>query len=401
MLLSRICTSIVSRCHSGLLCNSYRRFLTNISSEKTIDHESNNSNVTLTAHSSDEDNEWLWAYLRDRRNFSELTIQQRRRVVEIEVQTLRESGERVPDVIPNERWEELINMPLVETRKTLYGYLFLREMYRKRRAAIVAQNNLRRTEAAKRREELLSQGKPLTNYPGYSTMFRHIGRQNEKYLREQLLLPSARLGDMIVIDCGFEQEHARKHHLLNLVDQVQYLFAEVNRYHSPSFVYLCNLSPEGQLRSEFDRRAPLENLCLQPTESSYLDVFPQEKLIYLSPDSDVEMTAYDHDAVYIIGGIVDVTGKKPLTIGKAKRDNIRHQRFPIDRYVKFGGGSGKTLTIDQVYNILMTLKHTGSWIEAFKFIPDRKVVERYSEKVEDKQLELEKFGRWTGLNVKH
>lgn len=36
---------------------------------------------------------------------------------------------------------------------------------------------------------------------------------------------------------------------------------------------------------------------------------------------------------------------------------------------RFGGGSGKTLTLDQVYNILMTLKHTGSWVEAFKFIP--------------------------------
>jgi hypothetical protein len=37
--------------------------------------------------------------------------------------------------------------------------------------------------------------------------------------------------------------------------------------------------------------------------------------------------------------------------------------------IRFGGGSGKTLTIDQVYNILMTLKHTGSWVEAFKYIP--------------------------------
>ncbi len=58
-----------------------------------------------------------------------------------------------------------------------------------------------------------------------------------------------------------------------------------------------------------------------------------------------------------------------MTFGKAKRENIKHQRFPIDRYVKFGGGSGKSLTIDQVYNILMTLKHTGSWVDAFKYIP--------------------------------
>jgi len=112
---------------------------------------------------------------------------------------------------------------------------------------------------------------------------------------------------MVVIDCGFEQEHAREHYLLNLVDQVQYLFAEINRYHSPSYVYLCNLSHHGRLKPEFDRRAPLENLCFEATESSYLDIFPQEKLIYLSPDSNEEMTSFDHDAVYIIGGIIDLS----------------------------------------------------------------------------------------------
>jgi hypothetical protein len=40
----------------------------------------------------------------------------------IEVQTLRESGERVPEVISEERWTQLINLPLLESRKTLYGY---------------------------------------------------------------------------------------------------------------------------------------------------------------------------------------------------------------------------------------------------------------------------------------
>ena len=93
------------------------------------------------------------------------------------------------------------------------------------------------------------------------------------------------------------------------MDQLQYLYAEINHYHSPSFVYLCNLSRQGRLRKEFTRRAPLENLCFEATESSYLDIFPNDKLIYLSPDSNVEMTSFDHDAVYIIGGIIDLSRK--------------------------------------------------------------------------------------------
>lgn len=39
--------------------------------------------------------------------------------------------------------------------------------------------------------------------------------------------------------------------------------------------------------------------------SSYLDLFPKEKLIYLTPHCREEMLEYDHNAIYIIGGIVD------------------------------------------------------------------------------------------------
>lgn len=112
---------------------------------------------------------------------------------------------------------------------------------------------------------------------------------------------------MIAIDCAFEDDHAREHYLSNLVDQVQHLFADVTRYHSPSFVYLCNLAHQGRLETEFHRRAPLDNMCFEATASSYLDLFPHDKLIYLSPDSNVEMTSFDHNAVYIIGGIADLS----------------------------------------------------------------------------------------------
>jgi Trm5-related predicted tRNA methylase len=180
-------------------------------------------------------------------------------------------------------------------------------LFRKRRAATVALNDIRRAESAKRRAELLAEGKQPTNYPGYSSIFRHLGRHHEKLIREQLLLAPARLGEFLVVDCGFEQEHVREYYLGNLVDQIQYLFADITRYHSPSFVYLCNLSRQGRLQAEFDRRSSLENMCFEVTESSYLDLFPHDKLIYLTPDSNVEMTAFDHDAIYIVGGIVDLS----------------------------------------------------------------------------------------------
>lgn len=40
-------------------------------------------------------------------------------------------------------------------------------------------------------------------------------------------------------------------------------------------------------------------------EKSYLDVFSRDQLVYLTPHCREEMQEFDHDAVYILGGIVD------------------------------------------------------------------------------------------------
>lgn len=44
-------------------------------------------------------------------------------------------------------------------------------------------------------------------------------------------------------------------------------------------------------------------------KSSYLDLFPKQNLVYLTPHCREELTTYDHDAIYIIGGIVDKVSK--------------------------------------------------------------------------------------------
>lgn len=67
------------------------------------------------------------------------------------------------------------------------------------------------------------------------------------------------------------------------------------------------------------------------TDGSYLETYPREQLVYLTPHCREEMTHYDHNAVYIIGGIVDKMNAEPLTLAKAKREGIRMQKLPLDR----------------------------------------------------------------------
>ena len=226
------------------------------------------------------------------------------------IQTLRESGERVPDEVPEEYWSTLISTPLLNNRKSIYNYLFLREVSKRKRATEKIAIQERRIQSAARHVELAAAGLPKTNYPGYKSIFRQLtGGQTERYLRDCKLITQARLGEHVLIDCGFEVEHARSRYISKLVDQLEFFFAQIHQYHSPSFVTLCNFATDGQIQEEFARRHSQNRCitCFETTEANYLDLFDRQQLIYLSPHSPYEMSEYNHNAVYIVGAIVDVS----------------------------------------------------------------------------------------------
>lgn len=86
MLLSRIFSSIALKYQNRFILNNSRCFLSDLSSKTKSDQENNvinSSDSIVEKKPIDENNEWLWTYLREQKNFSDLTEQQRRRVIEI------------------------------------------------------------------------------------------------------------------------------------------------------------------------------------------------------------------------------------------------------------------------------------------------------------------------------
>ena len=47
------------------------------------------------------------------------------------------------------------------------------------------------------------------------------------------------------------------------------------------------------------------------TRDLYIDLFDKDRLVYLTHASLNKMTNFDHDAVYILGGIYDDQNKEP------------------------------------------------------------------------------------------
>lgn len=110
-------------------------------------------------------------------------------------------------------------------------------------------------------------------------------------------------------------------------------------------------------------------------ECSYLDLFPKQQLCYLTPHCREELLEYDPDTTYIIGGIVDKVTNEPLSLAKAKKDGLKMAKLPLDRYLQWGSGSGKSLTLNHMLNILMDVKDTRDWNVALRHVPRRKILQ--------------------------
>lgn len=80
-------------------------------------------------------------------------------------------------------------------------------------------------------------------------------------------------------------------------------------------------------------------------EEDYLNVFPKEKLVYLTSDSDNVLNELNSNDVYVIGGLVDHNRYKGICFNMAEEKGIRHARLPIKEHLLMK--TRTVLTIEQ------------------------------------------------------
>lgn len=104
----------------------------------------------------------------------------------------------------------------------------------------------------------------------------------------------------------------------------------------------------------------------------------------LSPDSETYLETIDVNKTYVIGGLVDETVTKKVTIDKCNDLQIKAYSLPIEKYMTRKAQSSeadtsrifnfsKILAINQVFDIMASFFNHESWTEAFKCgVPKRK-----------------------------
>lgn len=198
------------------------------------------------------------------------------------------------------------------------NYLFCNERSRENKKAMTEQK--RQEWQAKLAEEKEEEDTDEMKYGlAHNSLFLRIYTQSINNFYHSKLIWGLMFEPKIVLDCGYEayMNNMENH---NCAKQLTLAFA-ANRIHkNPMTLYYCNLNEKGLLRRNFQRNMPNlldDDFPAFVTSQSYLDLFPKDQLVYLTPHCREDMIEYDPDMVYIIGAIVD----KVRYLDKLKGEN--------------------------------------------------------------------------------
>ncbi|XP_064485250.1 mitochondrial ribonuclease P protein 1 homolog [Ornithodoros turicata] len=313
-------------------------------------------------------------------DFSQLAtseeIRNRIHLILLEYVNCRDTIGRVPSQLSQNDMEELLAIKSSAGRAKYFNYLFKSEMAGKADRRRREQKRLARlAEKEEKRQKAIEDGS--INHIQYgieNTIFLFIRPPSVAMFYNYRQMYAALFGQTVVYDCDYEHI-MQKREIINAADQLQEVYS-ANRAHSDPFnLVFCNLRAESEYKARVLRALHHleEPTCLiTSTEKSYLDIYPKERIVYLTPDAKKTLT-YNPDDIYVVGAIVDKTIQKPVSLAKAKREGLRMAKLPLDDYLPWGTSASKSLPLNIIMKILLELKVSRDWNKALKCIPTRKL----------------------------
>ncbi|NWW76299.1 TM10C methyltransferase, partial [Climacteris rufus] len=279
------------------------------------------------------------------------------------LQMWRLAGRSVPENISEEQLKTFMECPSKSAKKKYLRYLHLKELYKKNDKRKVEEKRERRLEAqdqASKTDE--------TKKRSFICLWSNTMDRAYNWRAAQSMV----FGQPLVFDMSYEKEMSVRE-VANTVRQIVLSEGCNRRSVDPFHIHFCNFKDDSLYHREFIKyyREAWGKLLITVTDQCYTEVFPKDKLIYLTADSPKVMKTFDHDKIYIVGSMVDKSIKTGVSLARAKRLGLETAALPLEKYLLWNTGA-KNLTLDQMMRILLTLKDTADWKKALEFVPKRK-----------------------------
>ena len=173
----------------------------------------------------------------------------------------------------------------------------------------------------------------------------------------------------IMIDVDFTELMSDKE-LTSLCKQLKECYSTVLRSEHPLNVVVVGCDDK-LLRSLAKTCPQYEKWVGFKFEREPIDESKQPNMCYLTADSETVMDAYDNDAVYVIGGLVDRNRYKNMCRDKAHKAGFATAQFPISKHMD--GNTRRVLTVNHVFSILDGVHGGRPWPDVLlEMMPARK-----------------------------
>lgn len=175
----------------------------------------------------------------------------------------------------------------------------------------------------------------------------------------------------MIIDCTFDNE-MNDREIRNATYHLEQSYTANREHIRPFNLHLFGSESSKTIIEAFHKRVPTlgsNNLGAEIHFNCYTEMFPRDRLLVLTSDSDRTLEEYNGNDIYVVGGIADRGNSKPMMLAKAKQLGLRTARLPLQRY---GFHSISELPLNAVVNMLGEFQMTRSW---------KKIVEAHGPKM--------------------
>lgn len=232
------------------------------------------------------------------------------KVIQLEIELKRQQGEEVPTRITAERWKDLLSLNSFSSRDKYLRHLWIVEMKRKNRqekSQIKAQSYEQfKSMLAEAVPQIKTTSSPLNYHLNETTLFHRIRNCTMNRFYNYKLLQAEWFGPKILVDCSYEPFMDVKN-IQSCIKQMLLMWSENRDNISPYDIIFCNVEEKSSLWQKFTLRIPTITEADSPvhfTHQNYLDMYPKEKLVYLTPHCHEVLEHYSHDDIYIIGNCI-------------------------------------------------------------------------------------------------
>ena len=224
-------------------------------------------------------------------------------------------------------WVNTMDLKTETARRKHYRFLLKRQY---------AQAKDKRMKMEKREEilkkQIIKQTVESENGDEIYRTFIFAHHKKMKQSKKNKGAQSLMFGRPFVIDLALRDQSRRE--ASQLMKQLNECYSKNLNHPEPFHFHITGIPERGELATAFEDNYLLpEKIFIDFHKEDVGDIFPRERLVYLSSHSNVDLE-FNNDDIYIMGGLVDLHDNKPYSLAKAKELGIRSAHLPLDKFFR-------------------------------------------------------------------